>query len=266
MPSRSPIEQIVDEQVRREVRSTAVPIVTLNSKPGGKALAKGFSGTIHIILARKGSGVVQKVQTALDKGEEDFKKVITQIAAPYRRKKAQLTVEAMAKLTVKQPVFAEIRSGGERLHSGLFVPQGADAIPLAYPYNGGPVPGRGLELVEYVAPGAAGGGFEAVALKCNAVLTPAEAAALKTVNGAQAGLNIGAAADCETTYLLVAALAVAAGTLAIALLTGTCGVVADPHISEAEIQKLGPGASARALLYMRRQALAKATAELGKQL
>jgi hypothetical protein len=265
MPVRNPIQQIVDEQLRREVRTTTVPIITLNSKPGGKALAKGFPGTVHIILARRGTGLVQKVQAALNSGEEDFTQVITQIGAPYRKKKSPLTIDTMAKLTVKQPVFAELRSGGERLHSGLFVPPGAEAIPLAYPYNGGPVPARGLELVEYVAAGAGEGGFEAVALKCNPVLTAAETAAVKAVPSAQAGLNIGAARDCDTTYLLVAALAVAAGTLAIALLTGTCGVALDPHLGEEEIQKLGPGASARTLLEMRRNALAKAMAQLGKR-
>jgi hypothetical protein len=120
--------------------------------------------------------------------------------------------------------------------------------------------------VEYVAAGAGEGGFEAVALKCNPVLTAAETAALKAVPSAQAGLNIGAARlSCETTYLLVAALAVAAGTLVIALLTGTCGVALDLHLGEEEILKLGPGASARALLEMRRNALAKAVAQLGKR-
>ncbi len=168
----------------------------------------------------------------------------------------------MVKLTVKQPIFADLRSGGERLQSGLFVPPGTDAIYLGYPYNGGPLPSRGFELVEHIADGSTDVALEAIALKCDPVLTRAEAAALKIMPKDQIAKNIGASSDCDTTYLLLGALAVAGLTLGIALITGTCGVIADPHISDLTIKNLGPGASARRLLDMRRKALIAASAKV----
>jgi hypothetical protein len=109
----------------------------------------------------------------------------------------------MVKLTVKQPIFADLRSGGERLQSGLFVPPGTDAIYLGYPYNGGPLPSRGFELVEHIADGSTDVALEAIALKCDPVLTRAEAAALKIMPKDQIAKNIGASSDCDTTYLLL---------------------------------------------------------------
>jgi hypothetical protein len=255
---RNPIDLIIADQETREVRSTPVDIIPIDRQKGSKALADGLPGTVHVIVARKGSGVIEHLRAAL-RDEKRFSRVIAGIVAPYRRRKAMLGSAALAKLTVRQPVFAELRSSGERLHSGLFVPPGAKAIPLVYPYNGGPLPEK-LELVEYVRAGQRQG-LEAIALKSPPRLTRAEAAALKLAPKNQTGRNIGHSADCETTYLLVAALAVAAGTLAIALATGTCGVIAQDHLRDDMIKRLGPGASARRLLEMRRKALIKGKAK-----
>lgn len=264
----SPLHAIVEEQGRRSIRSTQVPIITLNSTRGGKALAAGMPGSAHVILARKGSGAIEKVREALESSEDHFKQAINDIIRPLRRKRPAPSLEAMVKLTVKQPVFAELRSGGERLHSGIFVPPGADAIPITYPYNGGPLPSRGLVLVEYVADGAGEAALEAVVLKCDPKLTKAEAAAVRLMPKDQIARNIGVALDCDTTWAMVAvaavAVAVATGTLAIALVTGTCQRIGDPHMTEDIISQLGPGASARRLLELRRQALIKAAKALAK--
>lgn len=264
MATITPVQAIIDEQQRREVRSTAVPIVTLNSKRGGKALAAGVPGTVHIILTRKGSGIIEKLRVTLDQDERRFAQVIEDIVAPFRRKKTPLSIDAMVKLTLRQPVFADLRSGGERLHSGVFVPPGADAICLAYPYNGGPLPSRGLELVQYLIDGT-DRALEAIALKCDPVLTKAEAAALELMPKNQITKNVGASVDCETTYVALVAVTTALATLALALVTAGCGVIGDPHVDDSAIKQLGPGASARRLLEMRRNALKKATEKIGRK-
>jgi hypothetical protein len=267
----SPVQSIIEEQQRRGIRASAVPVVALNSRPGGKALAAGLPGMAHVILARKGSGVIEEVREAIDSSEEALRRVIVHMTRPSRRGRKPLTPEALARLTVKQPVFAELRSGGERLHSGLFVPTEARAIPLAYPYNGGPLPSSGLELVEYVADGAEAEGLEALALKSDPVLTKAEAAALKLVPKDQAGRNVGPVAKwCDSTWVYVGTLTLAAAgaglTYAVAttivVLAATPRVpVAEKHLSDEVIQQIGPGASARRMLELRRKALIKAAEE-----
>ena len=122
---------------------------------------------------------------------------------------------------------------------------------------------RGLELVEYVAEEAGDQGFEAVALRCDPVLTKAEAAALKLLPRNECNRSIGTALKCETTYLFAIALFVALGTLGIALATGTCGVaLSEKHLSDETIREVGPRASAGSLLEMRRKALEKLTAKV----
>ena len=259
----NPINAIIDEQQKREVRSSAVPIVNLGSTRAGKAAAAALAGTAHVVLARKNSGVIDRIRTALDSSEDRFRQAITSINESQKVRSKPLSVDAFAKMTIKEPVFAELRCDGERMHSGLFVPGGAEAILLAYPYNGGPLPSRGLELVEYVTEEAGDQGFEAVALRCDPVLTKAEAAALKLLPRNECNRSIGTALRCETTYLWAIALLVALGTLGIALATGTCGVaLTEKHLSDETIREVGPRASARSLLEMRRKALEKLTAEV----
>ncbi len=255
----SPIQSIIEEQQRRSIRSSAVPFISLNSKPGGKAVAAAFPGSAHVFLARKGSGVLDRIRAAVDSGEERFKEVITGIVGSGRPRRKPLSIAAMAKLTIQQPVFAELRLSGERVHSGLFVPPGFDALPLTYPYNGGPLPSRGLELVEYIADGATDGSLEALGLKCDPVLTKAEAAALKLAPKEQLIRSVAIPLDCETTYAAVAVVVVVAvAAVALAVATDTCGVRREEaHLSDETIRELGPGASARRLLEMRRKALGK---------
>lgn len=98
--------------------------------------------------------------------------------------------------------------------------------------------------------------------------TKAEAAALKLMPKDQIATNIGRSLDCQTTW---AAMAV----LAVGIVTGfTLGVAAtitvaairdgDVHIAEDALSELGPGASARRLLEMRRKALITAAKRLAK--
>lgn len=256
---RSGIDLILEDQEKREARSAPVEIITLNDQKGTRALAQGLPGTVHIVLARQNSGAIASLRESLG-DEAQFREAVEKMLAPYRRKKA-LKSAALARLTIRQPVFAELRSAGERLHSGLFVPPGAQAIPLVFPYNGGPLP-ESLELVEYVKQGE-NAGLEAIALKCDPELTAAEAAALKLAPKDQHGRNIGRSADCDTTWMVVvavAAAAVAIGTLTIATATAGCNVMKRHHHDDESMRRLPPGASARRLLETRRKALVDAKA------
>jgi hypothetical protein len=87
MSSGHVLQPIIDEQQRRTLRSSRVPVITLNAKRGGKAIAAGVPGTIHVILTRKGSGVIDSLTSGLNAGEEQFNQAMQRLIASYRRKK-----------------------------------------------------------------------------------------------------------------------------------------------------------------------------------
>jgi hypothetical protein len=169
------------------------------------------------------------------------------------------------------PVLADVRYGGNTLNAGITVPQNIDCAVAIFPYNGGRLAEDGFELVEYPKAGTSDR-LEAVVVEVSPGLSAAETAALQLVPGSQLGRNIGVSLDCCTTWWAVGfvtaglAGAVALGAAGAATLIVVAGITAvqlgrATNLSDAEIKKLGPAASARELLQLRREALLQARFE-----
>lgn len=255
------LDALVSEQMRRKVRSAPIEIINLNGAVTDPDLLAVAAGSLNVLVARAGSGLVKKAKAAVAGGNDAFNAFLRPLVVQYTKKRSALTSDAMARAILRQKAFGEVRYGGERVASGVFVPAEFDALPITLPYNGGAVLTNGLELREYLDDDL-DEGFEAVALKVDPVLSAAERAALKLVPKSQLGRNVGAMSDCETTWVavfVVAATLVAAFTLGAAgaaTVTTTLAIkVKEVHLKDEVIKAAGPMASARMLVEKRREAM-----------
>ena len=249
---------VIHEIQSREIQVSKLEVV--------KAPADHFGapGTMTLVLSRTGSGVLSEFRAAIKEGGAKLENFRKKLSEQYRATHGSHR-ESIAKTMTQSPVLADIRYGGNTLNSGLFVPQHIDCAVAVFPYNGGRLGAEGFELVQYPKDGSTES-LEGVVVETSATLSAAEQAALKLVPASQLGRNVGASLDCDTTWwavgLVGAGLATAAtvGALAAAGVIGTAAVILfqmgrETQLSETQIEKLGPAASARALLALRREAL-----------
>jgi hypothetical protein len=182
-------------------------------------------------------------------------------------------MESSLRLMADEPVFADVYYGGAPLNRGLFLPKGVELAVTILPYNGGRLTSDGFSLVEFYKEGS-NEGLEGLVVRSDPPLTAAERAALRQVPAGERGRNVGPALpSCRTTWWAVgvvaatlataAALQVAAAagvtwTGAIAITGGMLRSGREPeHLDPQEIAQLGPAASARRLLALRRDAIGR---------
>lgn len=256
---------VIQEIQRREVQVTGLEVV--KAPMHGRTYALGVPGTMSVIVSRAGSGVLTELRAAIKEGGSKLAAFHQRLTDQYAQGR-RASPEEVAKLLIHAPVLADVRYGGHTLNAGITVPKNLDCYVAVFPYNGGPLAREGFELVEYPKDGATER-LEALVIEAAPELSPAEAAALKLVPVSQLGRNVGASLDCDTTWLAVGALAVGATTAAALAVGNAMTIIAIAaitamqlgqavHLSEDQIKTLGPAASARQLLAMRRQALLEA--------
>jgi hypothetical protein len=223
-------------------------------------------GSITLILSRAGSGVLEQVQSAVLRGGQDLVDMAERLVTQYANREP-IELGRAAKVMIQQPVFAEIRYGGETFAQGLFVPEELLAVVLILPYNGGRLAAEGFTLAERFTE-ASTERLEGLLLRTLPPLTAAERAVLDQVPDDQLINNVGRP-RCDTTYWAVAATVAVAVTIVLPPVHITAEVLAatltaaeaggaiavETNIPEADLRTLGPAASARRLLELRRQKL-----------
>ena len=240
---------VIQEIQHREIRVTKLKVV--------KAPAQsGLSGTMVVVIARAGSGVLPELRAALKEGGARLTKFHNRLLKQYRSAQNSQREDAV-KAMVQAPVLADVRYGGNTLNSGIHVPQNIDCALAIFPYNGGQLAAEGFELVEYPKEGAKDR-LEGIVLETAPQLNAAELAALRLVPASQLGRNVGVSLDCNTTWIAVVVTAVTLlgiGGLAAVAAAAKMEFGEEMHLTEAQIKRLGPAASARELLALRREAL-----------
>ncbi len=235
----------------RATRTTKLTVVHYRQPADGE-LALVTPGTVTAFVARAGAGILTELRKALAGDVKVQRTLIARVTKQLERRKP-MALSAAVEVLGKQDVFGEIRYGGRALASNLFVPAGLDLCVVAMPYNGGRVAAAGFSLVEFLNDEDAGQ-LEAVIVVSSPVLTAAERAALRLVPADQIGSNIGRAAMCwAVTAVTVAAVVVLATSFCISRVAGRDLV--ERHLPEDRIKQLGPAASARALVALRRAIL-----------
>ena len=244
------------EVEKRAVRVTKLEVIKNTTKPESPA-PLSFPGTVTVFIARKGTRALDEVRAAVAQGGESVQKLQQSLKKQFQGRR-EISVEEYVKRLPREPVFADIRYGGATLNSGVFLPKGLNLVAIAFPYNGGRLAPEGFALAEHYKDDS-DTALEGLVVRTDPPLTEPEKAALRLVPSSQLSRNVGFFDSCHTTWWAVFFVATAvAATFAVA-----CAVVSAPdtHISEQELEKMGPAASARALLALRRQILEKALAK-----
>jgi hypothetical protein len=218
-------------------------------------------GSIMVIVAREQSDELKAIQASLSDAQST---VVRDTARKIREQLLGRTVvPAMqaARAITSQDCYAELYYSSVFLTGGLCVPEGNDISAILLPYTGGDLVDSSFSFINYRRE-TNSPDLSALIVKRRPNLTIAEKAALDQVGPeyhvgpadlATAGLcTPGALFATVTAGLIVAA----AGVVADHYLHNHGPVVnIDTHLTEEILNALGPAASARELLGIRRQAL-----------
>jgi len=255
MPSEDEFLPVILEAERRPVRVSQLEVIDYTEQFRPDALSLGSPGTMTVFVGRKGTRAIEDVRAALT-GQGDISKVLLRLRGSIRAP----THSAFVEMMLQQPVFADIRYGGEVLNKGIFLPKDFDLVLSVLPYNGGRLARDGFSLVEHYSENS-DAGLSALVVQVSPPLTAAESAALRLVPEDQLVLNVGSAIDCQTTYWFAAGIAfgivTGAGVTVLALAALMMAPGEEVHLTSDEINGLGPAASARTLLARRHELLRK---------
>lgn len=233
-------------------------IDVLDYRPGHQnysgLLAK--PGTVTLFVARHGAEIIDRIREAVasDGGDDRHsghagldRQIAAELTAQFRARTMVSIEEAVSTLLV-QPAFASVRYGERTMAQSLFAPDGVEACVIAMPYNGGYVADDSFKLVEHYLPGS-DERLTAVAVRHAPPLTPAERAALRAVPPDQREWSIGQPMACYAITAITVTLVLAGATYACP------GIVEPEELPDETIKELGPAATARKLLALRRQVL-----------
>jgi hypothetical protein len=240
------------EAESRPLRHTPVEIIDYHpSRHDRHVLAP--TGSVMVYVAQKGSRVISRIRDTVSSKSGGDIQLAEELHKQYEGRKLLSPFQAWRQLK-SQAVFGDIRYGGRTIANNLFVPAGATAAWIASPYNGGHLSPRELTLVEHFREGSPAA-LEAIALRCQPSLTPAERAAVDAVPADQLELNLGPNGDCCGGVTDVVQI-----IIAIIVATSLCdpqGWSQDPveHLSEEELKAMSPTATAIRLMEIRREAL-----------
>ena len=250
----------IEEAESRPIRVRPLEVIDNTPKSADQLSILGAPGTMTVFVAKKGARALDDVRAAVTKGgDQNIEKVRTHVRGRAPRRKPVSDRQA-AELMVCAPVFADIRYGGDVLNRGVFLPDGFDLVVVVLPYNGGRLARGGFSLAEHFQEGS-DAALEGLVVQVSPPLTAAEKAALRQVPPDQRVANVGVAISCRTTWWAVGFVAACLAGVAVLAAVEIFGLAPRPgnvvHLTEQELKKLGPAASARKLLAMRRELLRK---------
>lgn len=240
------LQLAADELEERELRRSRIEIIDyLPSDPSKGVLAP--PGSITVYITHAGDPLLQRVRDAAS-GSSDLDVQLSLEIRGKLRGRERLTYYQAYRLLRDTESFASIRYGCRTLATNLFPPPGPRFMVLENPYNGGRLDPDELTLVEHRVPGSRGS-LAALALRHTAPLTEAERAAVEQVPEDQLEMNLSMRGDCcdnLTDYVWQALTHIQI----LAPITSE-----EVPLSEEELERMGPAASARKLLHRRRELL-----------
>ena len=211
-------------------------------------------GCVRVFVAAQGDPLLDRVRCAASAtGDEDVDVVENELR-PRLEGRERLSAYQVWRQLKRSTVFASVRYGGRTLATNVFVPEDLGFVVLDNPYNGGELYPQHFTLVEHRRDDAELA-LDAVALRHAPPLTAAERAAVELVPAEQLEANVTLNASCCDNWTFAVW---TAGAVTFAI---NCGIPLDVareqarHLSDEQIGRLGPAASARALLDFRREAL-----------
>jgi hypothetical protein len=245
-PAFEPVRAVALEVEARPSRTSKIDVLDYrpNHRDGHLFLAK--PGTVTLFVAKRGAAVLSEIRQVVSSGSTEDRLLTARFMAQFERRTV-VTLEKAAATLSAEPVFASVRYSGRSLAQSLFVPEDLDVCVVPMPYNGGQLALDEFTLVEHHLPNAEDR-LEAVAIRHAPALTRAEQAALNAVPADQNEWNVGSPMMCYAlTGVAIVGVVIAA--------TSFCYQIEAPEeaIPEEEINAIGPAATARKLLAIRRR-------------
>ena len=231
----------------RPSRATRIEVLDYHaSHPDRGHLAK--VGTVTLFVARSGGQMLDRIRQAATSGSGEDQAISAELAAGFSRRSMVSIEEAVATLMV-QPVFASLRYGDRTLAQSLVAPDADDVRVVPMAYNGGYLASDSFKLVEHFLP-ESDARLEAVLLRHTPALSPAERAALRAVPPDQREWSVAQPMACYAITAVTVTLVLAGATYA-------CPGIGIPpeELPPEEIEMIGPAATARKLLAIRRKIL-----------
>jgi hypothetical protein len=244
------LQLAADEVEERELHHSSIEVLDyVPSDPSRGVLAP--AGSVTVFVSQKGAPILQRIRAAAKEKSGLDVGLSEEIRAAFRGRE-RVTCYRAYRLLKDSASFASIRYGSKTLATNILPPPGPNLVVLANPYNGGKLKPSELTLVEHRVPSAKTG-LEAVALRHSPPLTKAERAAVEQVPESQLEMNLTMDAECCDDWTFIAHVIVA---ITFAMLCMRAPEAEDQvTLSPEEIERLGPAASARKLLNIRRELL-----------
>jgi hypothetical protein len=247
------LQLAADELSERALRYRDVEVIDYEPSDPERALLCPV-GCLRVFVAAEGDPLLQRLREVAGGGGRADVAFAEEEMAPRFRGRSPLSFYKVWRQLKSSEVFASLRYGGRTLATNVFLPEGLDLLTVDNPYNGGALSPAQLTLVEHVRDGATTA-LDAVALRHPPQLTEAERAAIDQVPDDQLEANVSVNAGCCDNFT-AAVWAVLAFSVAVdCLIPVVVAAEERRHLTDEQVARLGPAASARALLDIRREAL-----------
>ncbi len=247
MPDVGALHIADDEAYAREARTRVVEMLTLDAPKRADHIPATMPGTLTLFLARPGSRLLDDVRGVARADRDSTRRLSDKLRRQFAGRKQVSLPEAVQQL-LSQRVFAELRFGDRTVARNLFVPDDESVCVVTLPYTGAELARDAFRLIEYSVKGA-DQTLDAVILKHDPPISSAERAALAA---AAASLPNGGpvSGPCDADLVEAAFM-----VLLFAILAKPGDFTADQHVAEERIREIGPNATARELMQIRREAV-----------
>jgi hypothetical protein len=252
------LDLIAAEAAKRPIRRRTVDVLPYEPTDTRPETHLALEGTITVLAARAGSGLMADIREALASNPAETAAVARRLYLQYKGRK-RVKLSRAVKTAISQPVFADVVCGDMVLVENLVVPKEIEVAFLPFPYNGGELGNTGFVLVEHpvsedVDP------LDILVLRHMPKLSKAERAAVDKVPAEQRATNVGRGPGpkaCSVVLLTLTVLAEAAIVAVTYAITGKVDLEHMKHLDPGDIKKMGSGKSARVLVEKRREYLKK---------
>jgi len=247
------------QNAERSIRTTKLEVIQYTpSDDAEKWIA--LPGTINFIICSEGSSLLAEIRAHVADPNSDASHIKAELSRIGGAPRA--SIDEVLHALQDSPVIFDVRHGAATLASSMYLLGDGDVYGITCPYNGGKFAPEGFTLVERPKEGATSS-LTGFVLCFNPVLSPAEKAAVEQVPADQLELNTGFG-FCTESYTGRVAFAVTLAATAAATVVGVgCAAVANQNpISAEKIAELGPAATARELLAVRRKLISNVEEKL----
>lgn len=209
-----------------------------------------IEGSIMLFWTHRGSDIIPRLEKAYASGDRATLREVNEIITRQMADEPIPTLDAASDAVLESPMHFDVRYGSKVLSRTLTLPKGAEVCLVVFPYSGGELNEKDFALDQYHRVGETVE-YQTLLVKVPPRLTEVEIEALRAVPADRLGINIGEASCCPAVTALV--------LIAVALAThaGIWQEIGDRmnrvRLSEAQVARLGPMASARELVALRRE-------------